>query len=321
MDLRTINKPPDLHHSNVFNFLPSIVHDDNASPPRSGRINAYYQNVRGLRTKSSNFLLSSSSCVHDVIALTETSLHPSIFDGELFDASQFLVYRCDRSKLNSDSDVGGGVLIGVRSHIKSEIVNVPDTDEVEMVIARLRFDEMNIFICCIYIASGSPIATYQLYNDALTKTLNYLDLDINDELWVFGDFNLPNVDWLPQTDYESPNEDIENLMNDGNVLIPCNLGDSVKAHLLHLLLSADLHQINDVRNCDGRILDLIFTSNPYNVEVVKSLNPMTKVDAYHDPVEVWIPVSKVDFVRPCVMNDEFNYAKANFDGPNDYLSD
>lgn len=95
----------------------------------SGRIKAYYQYVRGLRTKTSGFLLSSTSCDHDIIALTETSLHTSIFDGELFDTSEFLVHRCDRSMLNSDCVVLGGVLIAVRSHIKSELVTVPGIDD------------------------------------------------------------------------------------------------------------------------------------------------------------------------------------------------
>lgn len=305
----------DLYNSTTLNNVGS-----NRLLPCSDRINAYYQNVRGLRTKTSNFLLSSTSCYHDVIALTETSLNSSLFDGELFDTSQFLVYRCDRSMLNSVSDVGGGVLIAVRSHIKSELVTIPDVNEVEMVIVKLHLDQMNIFISCIYIPSGSPIATYQLYNDTFAKVLNYLDLDSNDELWVFGDFNLPNVEWIAQSDCSYPNDGMENLLNDGNVLIPCNLGDSVKAELLHLLLSADLHQVNNVPNCDDRILDLIFTSNPCNVEVVESPCPMTKIDAYHPPVEVSIPVSKSSRMKPCNRNTEFNYAKADFDGLNAYLS-
>lgn len=321
-------------NSNSTNFLSSqlslnkfvsdsesydCVSNDPIRPTSSDRIKAYYQNVRGLRTKTSGFLLSSTSCDHDVIALTETSLHPHIFDGELFDTTKFLVHRCDRSTMNSDSDVLGGVLIAVRSHIKSELVNVPGIDEVEMVIVKLHFDRMNIFICCVYIPSGSPVATYQLVDDAFHKVLNHLDLNTNDELWVFGDFNLSNVNWIAQSDCTNPNGNMNDCFDDGNVLLPYDFGESLKADLLHTFMSADLHQINNVKNCNGRILDLVFTSNPFDVVVCKSPCPMTKIDPYHVPIEILIPVSYSDSMTRCNYNEEFNYAKADFIGLNEHL--
>lgn len=150
----------------------------------SDKVQAYYQNVRGLRTKVSEYYLATTSCTYGVIALTETSLNPSTYNGELFDSSEFFVYRCDRSTLNSDSDLGGGVLIAVRSHISSELVTVPGTEGVEMVVVRLEFERSNIFVCCVYIPFGSDVSTYRLYYDALEKVLSFLDLDSADELWI-----------------------------------------------------------------------------------------------------------------------------------------
>lgn len=265
----------------VFNSTVAAVPYNVVRSSNTGRIKA---SLRGLRTKTAEFLRSSVSCDHDVIVLTETSLHPFIFDGELFDTSKFLVHRCDRSKLNSESSVLGGALVAVRSHVKSELVTVPGIDDVEMVVVKLYFDQMNIYICCVYIPSGSLVPYYQQVNDAFVKVLEYLDLDDNDELFVFGDFNLSNVDWIAQSQCTNPNVDTNSFIDNNNVLIPYNMGDSVKTNLLHLLLSADLHQMNGVRNCDERILDLAFTSNPFNVEVIKSPNPMVKVDPYHVPI-------------------------------------
>lgn len=252
----------------------------------SSRIQCYYQNIRGLRTKSSQFFLSSTSCVYDVIALTETSLNPSIYSGELFESSEFFVYRCDRSALNSDSDLGGGVLIAVRSHISSELVTVPGTEAVELVLVKLKLERSNVFVCCVYIPSGSDVSTYRLYYDALEKTLNFIDLDSDDELWLFGDFNLSSIDWVSQTVSGNCVDDAGSGFGYENVLIPSNVGESAKAELLHLLLSADLHQMNNVLNCDGRLLDLIFTSNPFDVELNESLCPLSKIDLYHPPIEV-----------------------------------
>lgn len=98
-----------------------------------------------------------------------------------------------------------------------------------MVIVKLHFDRMNVYICCVYIPSGSPVATYQLVDDAFHKVLNHLDLDTNDELWVFGDFNLSNVDWISQYECSNPNGNANDCLEDGNVLLPYNLGDSLKA--------------------------------------------------------------------------------------------
>lgn len=51
----------------------------------------YYQNVRGLRTKTKDFKLSSTGCSFDIIALTETGLNSTIYDGELFNVKDFCV--------------------------------------------------------------------------------------------------------------------------------------------------------------------------------------------------------------------------------------
>lgn len=61
-------------------------------------LHCYYQNVRGLRTKTKDFFLASAACNYDLIIITETWLLPSIFDSELFTDS-FMVYRCDRFSL------------------------------------------------------------------------------------------------------------------------------------------------------------------------------------------------------------------------------
>lgn len=59
-------------------------------------IKVYYQNVRGLRTKTKTFYqnLLSSNC--DLFAITESGLNDGINDGELIPPS-FSVLRCDRT--------------------------------------------------------------------------------------------------------------------------------------------------------------------------------------------------------------------------------
>lgn len=77
----------------------------------------YYQNVRGLRTKSHDFLANVLLNNYDLIILTETWLTPDFKDAEYFYAS-YIVYRRDRVGAGGGGVRGGGVLIAVRSGLR-----------------------------------------------------------------------------------------------------------------------------------------------------------------------------------------------------------
>ena len=91
-----------------------IVHSTKGiSEPRDGNgVYAYYQNVRGLRTKVDDLFLAANDCNYDIIMLTETGLDGCIDSLQLF-GSGFNVYRCDRSSIKSQKSSFGGVLIAV----------------------------------------------------------------------------------------------------------------------------------------------------------------------------------------------------------------
>lgn len=82
-------------------------------------LNIYYQNVRGLRTKTHEFLNNVCCNNYDLIVLTETWLCTGIYDSELFSAN-YNVYRRDRNVVNSKKLNGGGVLVAVSNHINSK---------------------------------------------------------------------------------------------------------------------------------------------------------------------------------------------------------
>lgn len=114
----------------MTNSVPSLV-------IISTRNIVYYQNVRGLRSKTKNLFLASSSSDYCIIALSETWLNSDISNSELFDQN-FDVHRCDRSPLTSSKSVGGGVLIAVKSCFSSELLKIPDTEFLEIVFVKLR---------------------------------------------------------------------------------------------------------------------------------------------------------------------------------------
>lgn len=76
-------------------------------------ITIYYQNARGLRSKTNTFYRNVCSNTFDIIVITETWLLESIADAELFD-KRYLVFRRDRDYTTTGQTQGGGVLIAVR---------------------------------------------------------------------------------------------------------------------------------------------------------------------------------------------------------------
>lgn len=285
-------------------------------------VRIYYQNVRGLRTKTTDFFKNSYSTDYDAIALSETSLNASFFDSELFNLKQFCVYRTDRSKLNSVHQRFGGVLIAVRASFPSERIHVPGTDNVEMILVRLQCRTHSIYICCVYIPSGSKVEVYNEYCTAFGKIFGTVDFGPTDEICILGDFNLSDVKWIP--DYICDNSDDlvngHNSSYEPNVLLPSEVGEGSKADVIYLLLSNNLHQVNDTRNVQENILDLVFYSDPNNIKVSKTEVAMSRVDSYHYPVEIVISTDIDKNIEYNESPNEFNFKKGDYIGLNNYLN-
>lgn len=86
----------------------------NINPHCCSQIKLYYQNVRGLRTKSAEIYSSAHTVDYDIIVLTETWLNQAHHSAEYFD-STFNVFRKDRAETGSSLNRGGGVLIATKS--------------------------------------------------------------------------------------------------------------------------------------------------------------------------------------------------------------
>ena len=82
-----------------------------------------------------------------MIVLTETHLHSSIPDGEIF-ASNYSIFRRDR-KLNGRH--GGGVLIATQDHIKAVPHDTPQNDSefifVDLLFPYNRKITLGVFYC------------------------------------------------------------------------------------------------------------------------------------------------------------------------------
>lgn len=86
------------------------------------KLSVYYQNVRGMNSRSVEVRLFAPVIEEDCIAITETWLNSERLSGEFFPHDNFSVYRCDRRDMSKSK--GGGVLIAVKTHIKSTAIDL-----------------------------------------------------------------------------------------------------------------------------------------------------------------------------------------------------
>lgn len=270
-------------------------------------LHIYYQNVRGLRSKTKEFFLASAACNFDLIVLTETWLAPGIFDNELFE-DNFMVFRNDRSARNSVHALGGGVLIAARSDSfqRCERVLVSGIEHLEIVIVHVKSDTTFLYLVCLYIPSGSPGEVYDSYSSGLELIFDKLSLTSIETVLVFGDFNMPNVTWKIDDDFES-------------ILYPSNM-TYFQENLLQSLFCADLSQMNHYENYMGRLLDLVFANEPDQISIFEADLPMIKVDLPHNPLEIFLKRFVPLGVSPDPLITRYNFYKADFNALNTHIS-
>lgn len=161
----------------------------------------YYQNVRGLRTKTSIFCRNvCMNYCYDVICLTETWLVQGISDSELFD-DRYIVWRRDRDYGRTNQTLGGGVLIAVRRELASEArsdwcSNAEDLWITLTLHCRKPNVRYKLHLCTTYICNqgaesslSAQLATFSSYlPDIILK-------NPSDKFIIIGDFNMPNLSW------------------------------------------------------------------------------------------------------------------------------
>lgn len=156
-------------------------------------LNIYYQNVRGLRTKTNDFSRNLSCYNYDIVILTETWLLSSITSSELFD-DRYTVYRRDRTTtvLNTKS-IGGGVLIAVSNKFTSKrYINWESCCEDLWVVVELKTSGtvLNLALCALYLPPPVNKAKLEHYIISCNKIL---ESTLFDNLAIVGDFNVSGV--------------------------------------------------------------------------------------------------------------------------------
>ena len=261
----------------------------------------YFENISGMRSKLTDFKLAVLENDFDVITIVETWLYPDLLVSEFFDETNYNVYRLDRCTRKSQR--GGGILIAIKSSYTSSLLPLVNQDDMEQLcvcISPSSVFSYKLYIFLSYIPPSSPLEVYTKHLLNILSPLNNTHDDVNTHFITLGDFNLPNIDWR---------FDIEE-----KVLTPFNISSIIERTFIDSLLDNNFTQINDICNCHGKFLDLVFISEDFIYSVLPVDNPLASTDSHHKPISIYIerygfaPMS----YSPSPQPSEPNFANSDF---------
>ena len=199
---------------------------------------------------------------------TESWFKAGTLNCEVFPDS-YNVYRRDR-----DPEVkanGGGVFIFVKKIYVSSEIRIDTNCKLLFVDLKLK-DQKNVKIGCVY----RPPWTDEDYIVDLEKALDEIDPQHSNNIWLGGDFNVPNIDW----------SDVMSAPNSPNT--------ALATKLIEVTNDRSLTQVVDLPRKDNT-LDLLFTSNPSLINRTITIPPLTQA-ADHDIV--FIDVNTIESLYP-----------------------
>lgn len=222
----------------------------------------YYQNTRGLRSKTRDVFLSTLNDHHDVVCFTETWLREGVISSELF-RENFWVFRRDGDVDTSHKLDGGGSLIAVKkSSFKISPIHQFEwqSGELEDVWVTLNSGNVKVHICCVYIELHCNPEKFKKFLNLVEKART----DNHDDCFILvGDFNLPTY------------------------IVPSGLNNSSSNETLltNTLNYCGFNQYNNIVNHNNRILDLVFSN--LQIEVSNANLPLQiRIDKNHPPLSL-----------------------------------
>ena len=192
--------------------------------------------------------------MYDILIFSETWLLSNHLDSEILD-EQWLIFRKDRYLSTSR---GGGVLIAGRKSYKCTSVTVSIPNHVEQVWSRIYVNGRYVYLGCLYIPPRSDKSLYTEHLAVIEKVI--VLMKPTDNMFLFGDFNLPNVQWLLDAD----NYPCYTHMN----------ASELESFVIDSLLVNGLNQVSGISNDNDRFLDLLFTDAIVDFELSSATVPV-----------------------------------------------
>lgn len=259
-------------------------------------IKCYYQNTRGLRTKADECMANVVSTNFDIICLTETWLLEELSSASYF-SSSYAVHRKDREYDATGQKFGGGVLIAVcdslNSYRRQDLESYAECVWVEI----LSSDGFNYLVGNYYFP---PLSDTQMFDNHLQTLEEQVDFT-KYRVLIFGDFNLPGVDWASR------------LISSGSTQTTIKV-----SRLLNFINFSGLTQHNQLKNSAGNVLDLCLSNCP--IDSITPVNdPLVRPDVFHPPFVVYFSFVKRTFHRH--NSTTYCFGSGNYLGLYTYLRD
>lgn len=265
---------------------------------RMDNIHTYYQNCRGLRTKSNEFYQNMLGCDYHMVCLTETWLNDTHNSYNYFN-NDYFVFRKDRLRPDPDIDVRGeGVLIAVKKTLKVHRRFDLDYPNIQCVWVEIKINQnFSLLVGNHYIPCNINTHILDDYCNFIIDNINISSYKII----CIGDFNCPRFDW--------------------SLGISTNINSYIrrKSDIVYsFLCNLNLSQQNDIRLIQGdNILDLV-CSNFGDELSVRHEQEIIPQDNGHPSllVTLCLPIYNTVYT-PSVKKD---FAKGDFLGLYNYLS-
>ena len=127
---------------------------------------------------------------------------------------------------------------------------------------------MNIFIFNSYIPPNASRITYEAHLNAIKAV--HSNCRASDIFVLTGDFNIPHASWISD--------------GDSNILLPVHIEPSHAADFIGEICHLGLNQVNHIRNTNNRMLDLIFTNDELNLQILKPTSLVNDIENHHPPI-------------------------------------
>ncbi|XP_031620399.1 uncharacterized protein LOC116338953 [Contarinia nasturtii] len=228
-----------------------------------------------------------------------TKRTPLITDIEHF-GKRYNVYRGDRTELTSDRINGGGVLIAVECKFNSEKLILSERSGLEHVCVKISFDSCNVYVFAVYIRSVHKTAKFLEFAE-IVKMVPYNE---NDIVIVCGDFNQPGVKWVKA--------------DDGDYFLPTNVSTEGGIAVFDTMYDCGFHQLSNIVNPAGNVLDLVFTNKFYEMSLIESTRPLVKSDIWHKAIEIEVTIDENELTAP-QSSEIYAYNSADFDAMNAFF--
>lgn len=243
-----------------------------------GQLKCLLANVRSIRNK---LLLDFHAIVYakefDIIALTETWLDQSVMDHEIIPHG-YSIFRKDRSNRR-------GVLLACKDNLV--VTRRSDLEENQ---CELLWCEISSPVTGSKTLLGifyRPPDTNIDYISLLEKSFNRIANSNTYKVFLVGDFNLANYDWVNQRPI---------------------LFDQLNIKIYELLNDLFLTQMNNQVTRNDKILDLVLTSAP---DLITDLSTCDLIHSDHLSVTFTINLNHGSVAPRSKL--VFDYKKANFD--------